>query len=348
MGSLYGDGGGIRDWYLGNLEEYVISTATRDAGSLRQNLATWEQSGLPSDPAESERSAEYAALQEEAYAVLSEPIAKAREYMKQALDAEAEGTDAREWADKVVETLREPLEKVREMYASFTFEDDPGGSGGENPEGSPLGAALDLEGAREELETFRKEAAEPVALTAGASGITSAARTAYKSVKNLFSTPIPIRAVAQTEGGDNNGQEAGNGDGEEGSGTEAGTGATVKMSSGGRFTRPTDVQVAEDGDAEYIIPVRKEDRAVPLLRQLLSELSPAARESLSLGDASLPLSGGIAAGMPASQVTWNNSNVSAPVTIQVHSSGVSAEQVGQKLYDTAERYLLRTLKGVFA
>ena len=38
-------------------------------------------------------------------------------------------------------------------------------------------------------------------------------------------------------------------------------------------------------------------------------------------------------------------NVSAPVTIQVRSTGANAEQVGQTLYDTAERYLLRTLRG---
>jgi hypothetical protein len=55
----------------------------------------------------------------------------------------------------------------------------------------------------------------------------------------------------------------------------------LRMSTGGRFTRPTDVQVAEDGDAEYIIPVKKEGQALPLLRQLLSELSPEARQSLT-------------------------------------------------------------------
>ena len=58
---------------------------------------------------------------------------------------------------------------------------------------------------------------------------------------------------------------------------------SVRMSSGGRFSRPTSVQVAEDGDAEYIIPVKKENRALPLLRQLMSELSPAARASLTDG-----------------------------------------------------------------
>ena len=84
------------------------------------------------------------------------------------------------------------------------------------------------------------------------------------------------------------------------------------------------------------------------LKQLLAELSPAARESLSLGDnASSLISAGLAAGQPAgAQIIQNNSNVSAPVTIQVRSSGANAEQIGQKLYDTTERYLLRTLRSV--
>ena len=100
----------------------------------------------------------------------------------------------------------------------------------------------------------------------------------------------------------------------------------------------------------YIIPVKKENRAVPLVKQLLSELSPSARASLSLGDgASSLISAGLAAGQPAgTQITQNNSDVSAPVTIQVRSTGADAEQVGRSLYDTAERYLLRTLRGVMA
>lgn len=95
--------------------------------------------------------------------------------------------------------------------------------------------------------------------------------------------------------------------------------------------------------------MKKENRAVPLLRQLLAELSPSARASLSLeGGASSLVSGGLAAGTAmAAQITQNNSNVSAPVTIQVRSNGTDAAQVGQKLYDTTERYLLRTLQGVF-
>ena len=53
----------------------------------------------------------------------------------------------------------------------------------------------------------------------------------------------------------------------------------------------------------------------------------------------------IAAGaVPAGSVTQDNRTVSAPVSIEVHASGVSAEQIGRSVYDIAERYLLRTLK----
>ena len=200
-----------------------------------------------------------------------------------------------------------------------------------------LSLGLDTDRARQEMESFIALAKKPVPLSANASGIVSAARSAYESVRSLFSSPILISARVQAgkdSSGDRDSPENG--------------ASPLKMSSGGRFTRPTDVQVAEDGDAEYIIPVKKEDRAVPLLRQLLSELSPGAREKLSAGDVALPL-GGIAAGnaVPA-QITQNNSNVSAPVSIQVHASGANAERIGESVYNTAERYLLRTMRSVFA
>ena len=76
---------------------------------------------------------------------------------------------------------------------------------------------------------------------------------------------------------------------------------------------------------------------------------PDSGEGNIAGEASSLLSGGLAAGQPSGmQITQNNSNVSAPVTIQVRSSGADAEQIGQSLYDTAERYLLRTLQGAMA
>ena len=196
---------------------------------------------------------------------------------------------------------------------------------------SGLALGLDTGAAEKDLAAFLALAKKPVSLSANASGIVSAARSAYSSVKSIFAAPITIRAKVET------------GEGENGS-----SAPTVKMSAGGRFSRPTDVQVAEDGDAEYIIPVKKEDRAVPLLRQLLGELSPAAREQLT-GNAGELSSGGLAAGNAvAPQITQNNANVSAPVSIQVHASGTDAERIGQSVYDTAERYLLRTMRGVFA
>ena len=234
------------------------------------------------------------------------------------------------YLEEVKQQLPDISQGIRDM-ADKTEKPEPSTS--ENGEGGEMEGSLDLEGARGELEAFREEAAEPVTLSGNAAGIVSAASAALSSVKSMFSTPLTIKAKVETEGGD------GDGDGGE---------TPLKMSAGGRFTKPTDVQVAEDGDAEYIIPVKKESRAVPLVKQLLSELSPSARASLSLGDgASSLLSGGLSAGQPAgTQITQNNSNVSAPVTIQVRSYGANAEQIGQKLYDTTERYLLRTLRSV--
>ena len=236
------------------------------------------------------------------------------------------------YLEEVKQQLPDISKGIRDM-ADKTEKPEPSTS--ENGEGGGLEGSLNLDGARGELEAFRKDAAQPVALSGNAAGIVSAAKSALASVKSMFSTPVTIKAKVETEGGDEGGDTGG---------------STLKMSAGGRFSKPTDVQVAEDGDAEYIIPVKKENRAVPLVKQLLSELSPSARASLSLGDgASSLISGDLAAGQPAgAQITQNNSNVSAPVTIQVRSTGANAEQIGQKLYDTTERYLLRTLKGVFA
>lgn len=247
--------------------------------------------------------------------------------------AEAKGDDTSEYLEQVKSLMPDLIQGVKDIVDRYDEPEEPTTT--ENGEGSGLEGSLDLEGARGELEAFREEAAQPVALSGNAAAIVSAASAALSSVKSMFSTPLTIKAKVETEGGD--------GDGETG-------GSTLKMSTGGRFTKPTDVQVAEDGDAEYIIPVKKENRAVPLVKQLLSELSPSARASLSLGDGVPSLiSGGLSAGQPAgTQITQNNSNVSAPVTIQVRSTGANAEQIGQKLYDTTERYLLRTLKGVFA
>ena len=278
-------------------------------------------------------------------------------------DAEAKGDDTAEYLEQVKSLMPDLIRGVKDIVDRYDEPPEPAPP--ESREEGGLEGSLDLEGARGELEAFREEAAQPVALSGNASGIVSAASAALSSVKSMFAQPLTIKAVVETEGE--------GGDGETG-------GSPLKMSAGGRFTKPTDVQVAEDGDAEYIIPVKKENRAVPLLKQLLGELSPEARQRLA-GEAetgiaseteplrqaaiqplaaaggreSMPDASGLLAKLgdllsvslhetaaPVTQMT--NQNVSAPVTIQVRSTGADAEQVGRSLYDTAERYLLRTLQ----
>lgn len=202
-----------------------------------------------------------------------------------------------------------------------------------------LSLGLDLSQAFTDYERFTALVKQPIALKASAAGITSAARTALNSIRSLFAAPVTLHVKAEQEGG----------------GTDPGGGPPVKMSAGGRFSRPTEVQVAEDGDAEYIIPVKKEERAVPLLRRLLSELSPAAREKLTNYEfrmkneaAGSILSGSPAAGQALSIVTRDARSVSAPVSIQVHASGADAKEIGQSLYSVTERYLLRTLESAFS
>ena len=202
-----------------------------------------------------------------------------------------------------------------------------------------LKIGLNMTEPKKEIAGFTAEAKKEIPLAANASGIVSAARTALENVRSLFSETFTINVRASTNTDDGDGKKDSRNDSRNNN-----TGSTfLRMSSGGRFSRPTSVQVAEDGDAEYIIPVKKENRALPLLRQLLGELSPAARASLTGGSAIPTGSHAIPTAVEGSPV-YNNQNVSAPVTINVNAMGSNAEAIGQTIYNTAERYLLRTLK----
>ena len=228
-----------------------------------------------------------------------------------------------------------------------------------------LKIGLNMTEPKKEIASFTENAKKPIPLTANASSIVSAARTAMESVRSLFSETFILNVRAET----NTDRKSEEPSSRQDSRNQDETGsAFLRMSSGGRFSRPTSVQVAEDGDAEYIIPVKKENRALPLLRQLLGELSPAARSSLTGGSA-IPTGSHVIPGFgtPGERASgsflvengrqpragearvegspvYNNQNVSAPVTINVNAMGSNAEAIGQTIYNTAERYLLRTLK----
>lgn len=150
---------------------------------------------------------------------------------------------------------------------------------------------------------------------------------------------------------------------------------------GGRFASKQKRTLGEDG-AEYIIPVTKGQRGVDLTIQAMSEMgSNAVRSILSHfgfgegGDNGAAAAGGIvraARGMTerltedfgigthgslgssvdaiASALSniqpVNNYTITAPVNINVTSSGADAQDIGNGAYSAAERHLVRTLRGV--
>lgn len=364
----------VKDWALQNMETMSVGMATRDSQNARKEMVTWQDYGLSTDPKDIPG---YSELQEKASEMLREPISKAREYMQQAMDAEAEGLDGTEYVDKIVELLEEPFEKVREMYDSFDF----GDIGGDDSTGEGVGGVMtELNEAKTGLSDLREDAQTPVNIKGNASQVVSAARTAIENVRSLFSETfiLNVRADTKTDQEDDE------------SDSKTDKKSALRRSVGGRFSSPTYVEVAEDGDEEYIIPIRKENRALPLIRQMMNELSPDARQNLTqandqgqgaevkndsdstgladirkemqnaLGSAQtgnlekdVQIASGNAGSMGIGTLVresneTSNNNVSAPVTINVHASGADAKKIGQSIYNTAERYLLRTMKGAMA
>ena len=260
-------------------------------------------------------------------------------------------TENRELADSLAAAFNAASEAIRSFAEDLGILPNFSNGYGITTEGMSgfggLAVGLDLSKAFSDYEAFTALVKQPLSLKVNTSGITSAARSAMSSVRSIFAEPVDIRFRA-----DLGGEES------------KSTGTTLKMSTGGRFSQPTDVQVAEDGDAEYIIPVKKEEKALPLLRQLLSELSPAARESITNSGSGIQdmklmpaesreragtiLSGSLAAGEVGTTIYQTHQNVSAPVSIQVHASGTDPEQVGQSLYSMTEWYLQRTLESAFS
>ncbi|MER2183747.1 MAG: hypothetical protein ABTA22_09525, partial [Clostridia bacterium] len=101
-------------------------------------------------------------------------------------------------------------------------------------------------------------------LVADASAVLAAGQDALAQLQSMFaSTRLTVNASVSISGGI--------------------SGFPIKAATGGRFSSPTTTEIAEDGDPEYVIPVKKESIAVPLLRQLFGELSESARETLREG-----------------------------------------------------------------
>ena len=210
---------------------------------------------------------------------------------------------------------------------------------------------LDLTQANKQLKTFFESAKKQMRLSADASGIVSAVSSALSRAQSLAAaTTLKIRA--EIDGG---GPSSGTG------GTKPPSVPVVFAATGGRFSSPTVTEIAEDGDPEYVIPVKKEGDALPLIRSMLGELSASAREALQGALPDPGVTPGEAGGSslrtflpylsdvlsvpsvsPVLQQRTDN-NVQAPVNIRVEASAADPEAVGRSIYDTAEQYWLRTL-----
>ena len=149
----------------------------------------------------------------------------------------------------------------------------------EEAAGLSFPVSLDFSKANKELAAFAKSATKALTLRADASGIVSAGTAALNQLRSLFaSTKLPLQVEIQEDVSP--GSLSGTSGGSASPPPETTEPVVSKAATGGRFDKPTHTEIAEDGDPEYVIPVKKEPLAVPLLAQLVSELSDSARETL--------------------------------------------------------------------
>ena len=134
---------------------------------------------------------------------------------------------------------------------------------------------LDFTRAAKQLETFLAGAKKQMRLTADASGIVSAASAALSQVRGMFaSANLTLKATVEMEGDIPSGSASSGSSDSSGSSSGGPKAVPVKqLATGGRFSSPTRAEIAEDGDPEYVVPVKKENEAVPLVHSLLSEMS---------------------------------------------------------------------------
>ena len=177
-------------------------------------------------------------------------------------------------------------------YSGIDF--NPAARVTEEQQGISLPFSLDFTKANKELSAFFKAAGKSLSLNADASGVVAAGRSALAELQSLYaSTVLQLQAeITETvnSAGGESGSEGSGGSSESSGGDASGSSsvstetvsfqAVAQAATGGRFDEPTTTQIAEDGDPEYVIPVKKESLAVPLLRQLIGELSDSAQQTL--------------------------------------------------------------------
>ena len=176
------------------------------------------------------------------------------------------------------DAARESVQSFFEELSTLSSSGFSGLTGGVTEETSSLSIPLSLDtaSATRALASFRNSARTALRLSADASGVISAGQAALAQLQSQYSAAKLTLNVQE-----NRTVTSAGGDSTVGSAvTGSFFSSLLKSAAGGRFDRPTTTQIAEDGDPEYVIPVKKESLAVPLLRQLMGELSDSARETL--------------------------------------------------------------------
>ena len=187
-------------------------------------------------------------------------------------------SENRALADEVASAFAEAKAAVEAFFQEISTSSVSGeASVTEGGSGLSVALSLDTTAATKALNAFKSEATKPLKLTADASSVVSAGQSALSSLKSLYSSSsLSLNVRVNQTTADNTGGTSGT------SGVVSGICSLLKAATGGRFTSPTQAEIAEDGDPEYVIPVKKESIAVPLLKQLFEELSDSAKETLSL------------------------------------------------------------------
>ncbi len=171
---------------------------------------------------------------------------------------------------------------------------------GEDGSGMEIPVTLNTSEAEKAAQSFvaKVQSLRP-ALSVNTTGVTSAVASAVSQIRSMLSALqiiVPVTALVRLQfppgfSGINPNSFPNTPGSGSGGGSSSGENSTPPgYAEGARISSPTLAQVGENADPEYIIPVRNERRAVPLIRALLGELSESGRSAVwdAIRPAALP------------------------------------------------------------
>ncbi len=269
-------------------------------------------------------------------------------------------SENRELAEQLAEAFDGASAAIRSfseelgMLSGFSGFDVPAE---ENAGPGRLTVGLDLAQAFSDYEAFTALVKQPVSLKANATGIVSVARSAMSSIRSIFSDPVEVKLKANSEFYDRRDQSSDRN-------FDGCNMATVFRNLNRRDCPPgsslvsvalSSDEISATGSPQSFAQIKDLDSCSTIQNAELtpaggektkgSQIEPADWGSQPAVRAGAILSETLRAGEAgAGSVSHYSQNVSAPVNIHVTAAGSDPEQIGRSLYDTAERYLLRTLR----